>query len=70
MRMLSASPEAYVMSVCDCEDGKRLLKDAAQPSPGSMARENFLEHVKQCPVCNAGGTQDCIDPEFLPNAGR
>jgi hypothetical protein len=51
------------MSVCDCEDGKRLLKDAAQSSPGSVARENFLQHIKQCPVCNAGGTEDCIDPE-------
>jgi hypothetical protein len=63
--MLSASPGSeYVMSVCDCEDGKRLLKVAAQPNSASVERETFLEHVNQCPVCKAGGTQDCIDFEL------
>ena len=52
--MLSASPEGeYVMSVSDCEEGKRLLKAASQPNPGSVAREAFLEHVKHCPICNS-----------------
>jgi hypothetical protein len=43
----------YVMSVCDCEEGKRLLKAATEPNPGSVARETFLEHIRHCPVCNA-----------------
>jgi hypothetical protein len=51
------------MGVCDCEEGQRLLKAATQPNPGLVAREAFLEHIKNCPVCNAGGTQDCLDPE-------
>lgn len=53
----------YVMSVCDCEEGNRLLKAASRPNSGSVAREAFLEHIKQCPLCNAGGTQDYTDPE-------
>jgi hypothetical protein len=40
--MLSASPGSeYVMSVCDCEDGKRLLKAAAQPNSASVERYTF-----------------------------
>jgi hypothetical protein len=42
------------MSVCDCEEGKRLLKAAAQPDSESVVREAFLEHIKNCPVCSAG----------------
>jgi hypothetical protein len=55
------------MSVCDCEEGKRLLEAAAQPNPGSVAREAFLEHIKHCHLCNDGGTQNCTDPELLRN---
>jgi hypothetical protein len=40
------------MSVCDCEEGNGLLKAESQPNAGSVAREAFLEHIKQCPLCN------------------
>jgi hypothetical protein len=53
------------MCVSDCGEGKRLLEAAAQPNPGSAAREALLEHIKHCPVCNPGGTQDCTDPRKL-----
>jgi len=49
------------MCVSDCGEGKRLLEAATQPNPGSVAREAFLEHIKNCPVCNPSGwkgTQD------------
>jgi hypothetical protein len=45
------------MCVSDCAEGKRLLEAATQPNPGSVAREAFLEHIKNCPVCNAGGAR-------------
>jgi hypothetical protein len=53
------------MCVSDCAEGKRLLKAATQPNPRSVAREAFLEHIKHCHLCNAGGTQDCTAPELL-----
>jgi hypothetical protein len=62
--MLSASLESeYVMCVSDCAEGKRLLKAATQTNPGSVARDAFLEHVKQCPLCNSSPN----DPTEMPS---
>lgn len=36
------------MGLSDCEEGKRLLKAAAQPNSKSVAREAFLKHITRC----------------------
>jgi hypothetical protein len=45
------------MSTSDCEEGKRLLKaatkPATKPAAGSQARDAYIDHIKQCRVCNA-----------------
>ena len=43
------------MGLSGCEEGKRLLKAAAHPNSESVAREAFLEHIKRCHLCKAGG---------------
>jgi len=47
------------MGISDCEEGKRLLKAAAQPNSASSEREAFLEHINRCHLCNAGGIASC-----------
>jgi hypothetical protein len=41
------------MSLSDCEEGKRLLKAAAQPNSEAVVREAFLKHIHRCHLCNA-----------------
>ena len=43
------------MGVSECEEGNRLLEAAAQPNSESVARAEFLEHIKHCHMCNPGG---------------
>jgi hypothetical protein len=45
------------MCVPNCAEGKGLLEAATQPSAGSLVRQAFLEHIKNCPECN------CPHPE-------
>ena len=60
--MLSASPEVSTqMGVSDCEEGKLMLKAAAQPNSELLVREAFLEHIKHCHLCNAGRVDPCDD---------
>jgi hypothetical protein len=41
------------MGLSDCEEGKRLLKAAAQPNCESVVREAFVKHINRCHLCNA-----------------
>jgi len=40
------------MGLSDCEEGKQLLKAAAQPNSEPVAREAFLKHLNRCHLCN------------------
>jgi hypothetical protein len=51
------------MCVSDCAEGKRLLEAAVWGIGSPEARDAFLNHIKNYPVCEAGGIQDCTDPE-------
>jgi hypothetical protein len=40
------------MGLSDCEEGKQLLKAAAQSNSEPVAREAFLIHINRCHLCN------------------
>jgi hypothetical protein len=39
------------MCVSDCAEGRRLLKAGAEAAAPPEARDTFINHVKNCPVC-------------------
>ena len=60
--MLFSSPEmSRSMCVSDCAEGKRLLKAATFTPALRGARDAFLQHIKQCSICNKDVTADGLD---------